>query len=324
MCTAATLKTKDFYFGRNLDYDFSYGEQVVILPRNYPLSFRHERNARNNYAIIGMACVIEDYPLFYDGMNEKGLAIAGLNFVGNAVYKKVTSGKTNIAQFEFIPYILRNYSSVKEVREALKNLVITNTPFNEQFPPSQLHYIIGDKDETIVVEPMRDGIKVYNNPVGVLTNNPPFDKQLFNLNNYMHLSEKDPSNTAFSNVHLGTYSRGMGAIGLPGDLSSMSRFVKVAFTRNHSICKEDEESSVTQFFHILHSVEQQKGCCEVKPNEYEITIYSSCMNTRKGIYYYTTYDNNQINSINMNKVDLNGSSLYKYPLASKQNINEQN
>lgn len=140
----------------------------------------------------------------------------------------------------------------------------------------------------------------------------------------MSLSEKDPKNTAFSNVNLGTYSRGMGAIGLPGDLSSMSRFVKVAFTRNHSICKEDEESSVTQFFHILHSVEQQKGCCEVKPNEYEITIYSSCMNTQKGIYYYTTYDNNQINSINMNKVDLNSSSLYKYPLASKQNINEQN
>lgn len=324
MCTAATLKTRDFYFGRNLDYDFSYGEQVVILPRNYPLSFRHEGNARNNYAIIGMACVVEDYPLFYDGVNEKGLAIAGLNFVGNAAYSKVSNNKINVAQFEFIPYILRNYSSVKEVKEALKNLVITNTPFNEQFPPSQLHYIIGDKDETIVVEAMKDGIKVYNNPVGVLTNNPPFDKQLFNLNNYMSLSEKDPKNTAFSNVNLGTYSRGMGAIGLPGDLSSMSRFVKVAFTRNHSICKEDEESSVTQFFHILHSVEQQKGCCEVKPNEYEITIYSSCMNTQKGIYYYTTYDNNQINSINMNKVDLNGSSLYKYPLASKQNINEQN
>ena len=324
MCTAITLSNKDFYFGRNLDYEFSYGEEVVILPRNYPLQFRHIKESKRKLAIVGMAHVFNDYPLFYDGMNEKGLAIAGLNFVGNAHYEKVKKGKDNVAQFEFIPYILRNFISVKEVRAALKSISIVDTPFNEKFPPSSLHYLLADSKECIVVEPTIDGIKVYDNPLGVLTNNPPFDKQLFNMNNYMSLSVKDPVNEAFPSIELKPYSRGMGALSLPGDLSSMSRFVKVAFTRNHSMCAEDEESSVTQFFHILHSVEQQKGCCEVRPNEYEITIYSSCMNANKGIYYYTTYNNNQINAISMKKVNLNKETLYRYPLIDNQSINFQN
>ena len=97
MCTAATYKTKDFYFGRTLDYEFSYGDQIVITPRNYAFNFRHVGDMKNHYAIIGMAHVAEDYPLYYDAMNEKGVAMAGLNFVGNAVYSEVQSDVENIA-----------------------------------------------------------------------------------------------------------------------------------------------------------------------------------------------------------------------------------
>ena len=106
MCTAATYKTKDFYFGRTLDYEFSYGDQIVITPRNYAFNFRHVGDMKNHYAIIGMAHVAEDYPLYYDAMNEKGVAMAGLNFVGNAVYAEIKPDVENIAQFEFIPWIL--------------------------------------------------------------------------------------------------------------------------------------------------------------------------------------------------------------------------
>ena len=89
MCTAATYKSKDFYFGRTLDYEYSYGDQIVITPRNYVFNFRHVDDMKNHYAIIGMAHVAEDYPLYYDAMNEKGVAMAGLNFVGNAVYAAI-------------------------------------------------------------------------------------------------------------------------------------------------------------------------------------------------------------------------------------------
>ena len=192
MCTAATYKTKDFYFGRTLDYEFSYGDQIVITPRNYSFHFRHVGDMKNHYAIIGMAHVAEDYPLYYDAMNEKGVAMAGLNFVGNAVYSEVQPDVENIAQFEFIPWILSLCASLAEVRKLLNRINIVNTPFSEQLPLAQLHWIIADENESITVESMSDGLHIYDNPVGVLTNNPPFPQQMFQLNNYMYLSPKQP------------------------------------------------------------------------------------------------------------------------------------
>ena len=324
MCTAATYKTKDFYFGRTLDYEFSYGDEITIAPRNYEFNFRKVKKIESHYAMIGMAHVVGDYPLYYDAINEKGLGMAGLNFVGNAYYNECIEGKDNIAQFELIPWILGQCESVKEVRELLKNINITNEPFSEKFPLAQLHWIIADKNEAITVESMKDGLKVYDNPVGVLTNNPPFDKQMFELNKYMNLSPKVPKNNFSDKLDMEYYSRGMGAIGLPGDLSSQSRFVRVSFVKMNSVSKNDEKSSVSQFFHILNSVDQQRGCCEVADGKYEITIYTSCCNASKGIYYYTTYNNHQITAVDMFKENLDGNSIVKYPLIETGEIRWQN
>ena len=324
MCTAATYKTKDFYFGRTLDYEFSYGDEITITPRNYEFNFRMGKKMENHYAIIGMAHVVGDYPLYYDAINEKGLGIAGLNFVGNAYYNDCADGKDNIAQFELIPWILCQCETVKEVRELLKNINITNEPFSEKFPLAQLHWIVADKNEAITVESMKDGLKVYDNPVGVLTNNPPFDKQMFELNKYMNLSSKLPQNNFSHKLNMEYYSRGMGAIGLPGDLSSQSRFVRVSFVKMNSVSGDDEKSSVSQFFHILNSVDQQRGCCDVGDGKYEITIYTSCCNASKGIYYYTTYNNHQITAVDMFKENLNEGNIIKYPVIEDGLVRWQN
>ena len=235
MCTAITYKTDDFYFGRTLDYEFSYGERVTIAPRNFFLNFKNGETIKSHYAILGMAHVSENYPLFYDGINEKGLAMAGLNFPQNAHYNEELDEKNNIASFELILYILSKCDGVKTAKKELEKINIINTPFSEKLLPSPLHFIIADKKEAITVEPRKDGLKIYENPVGVLTNNPPFDMQIFNLNNYMHLSKKDPENHFSKNLDLKTYSRGMGALGLPGDLSSQSRFIRAAFIKENSI-----------------------------------------------------------------------------------------
>ena len=324
MCTAVTYKTKDFYFGRTLDYEFSYGDEITITPRNYVFNFRNKEAIHTHYAIIGMAYIAENYPLYYDAINEKGLGIAGLNFVGNAYYNEIKEGKDNIAQFEFIPWILSQCATVKEAKALIEKINLTNISFNEKLPLAQLHWLIADENEAITVESVKEGIKIYENPVGALTNNPTFDKQLFNLNNYINLSTKTPTNKFSENLNLQTYSRGMGAIGLPGDLSSQSRFVRVSFVKMNSISKDDEKSSVSQFFHILNSVDQQRGCCELKNGKYEITIYTSCCNATKGIYYYTTYDNHQINAIDMHKENLDGHELVRYQLISEEQINIQN
>lgn len=324
MCTAATYKTKDFYFGRTLDYDFSYGEEVTITPRNYCLRFRNMGNIKNHYAVIGVAHVAEDYPLYYDAVNEKGLGMAGLNFVGNAHYQENIQGKDNVAPFEFIPWILCQCATVKEARILIERINLVNIPFNKEFPIAQLHWIIADSDDAITVESTSSGINIYDNPVGVLTNNPPFSEQMFQLNNYMHLSPKEPVNNFSDKLPLYRYGRGMGALGLPGDLSSQSRFVRAAFIKMNSVSKHSESESVSQFFHILGSVDQTRGCCDLGNGEYEITIYTSCCNASKGIYYYTTYDNHQITAVDMNKENLDGVSLVRYSLICHEQIKMQN
>lgn len=324
MCTAATYTTKDFYFGRTLDYDCSYGEEVTVTPRKYPFSFRCMGTMEKHYAIIGMAWVAEDYPLYYDGINEKGLGMAGLNFVGNADYKETVQGKDNVAQFELIPWILGQCASVQEAKVLLEKINLVNIPFSSKLPPAKLHWIIADHREAITVEAVKEGIRVYHNPTGVLTNNPVFPEQMFQLNNYMQLSPKEPQNLFSDKLPLRTYSRGMGALGLPGDLSSQSRFVRAVFTKMNAVSGSSESESVSQFFHILESVQQSRGCCEVGEGKYEITIYTSCCNADKGIYYYTTYGNHQITAVDMRRENLDHTALKRYGLIQCEQIKIQN
>ena len=324
MCTAASYKTKQFYFGRTLDNEYTFGEEVTVTPRNFPLDLRFSEKINAHYAIIGMAYVCDGYPLYYDAMNEKGLCIAGLNFVGNAHFGGVAEGKENVAVFEFIPYILSQCASVKDAKIKLRSLNLVNEPFNDKLPVAQLHWMIADRTECITVESVKDGLKIYENKVGVLTNNPPFLEQLQRLNDYMHLSPKAPQNTFGSGVELQYYSKGMGTLGLPGDLTSASRFVRAAFVRNNSVSGDGECESVSQFFHILNSVDQPRGCNVADRDEYEITVYTSCMSADKGIYYYTTYDNHQITAVDMHRCYLDGSILYRYPLRTGEQIFYQN
>lgn len=324
MCTAATYKTKDFYFGRTLDYEHSYVDEVTVTPRNFPFHFRENGCALNHYAMIGIAYVMQCYPLYYDAVNEKGLAMAGLNFPGNAVYREHVEGKENIAQFEFVPWILGRCATLDEARREVERINLLNTPFHESLPVADLHWIISDQSGSITVESVADGIKIYDNPVGVLTNNPPFPIQLAGLDEYMGLSARAPRNTFAPGLELKPYSRGMGAFGLPGDLSSRSRFVRAAFVKMNSVSGDGEAESVSQFFHILGSVAQQRGCCEVGDGQYEISIYTSCCNASKGLYYYTTYDNHQITVVDMHREDLDADALIRFPLIRGEQIRAQN
>lgn len=324
MCTAVAYKTKDHYFGRNLDLEYSYHETVTITPRNYHFRFENTEDMEAHYAIIGMAYVVDSYPLYYDATNEKGLSMAALNFPDNAVYQVLKEDKLNITSYEFIAWVLSRFQSVDEAVRVLNEVNITNQQFNEELPVSPLHFMLSDKKRSVVLEPMTMGLMVYDNPVNVLTNNPPFLYHITNLNNYMSLTNETPKNNFSEKLSLNQYSRGMGSLGLPGDLSSASRFVRAAFTTLNSVSGEKEEESVSQFFHILNSVYQQRGCVKMDKDVYEKTVYSSCCNTDKGIYYYTTYENSQITAVDMHRADLDGRELISYELIKNQQINYQN
>ena len=324
MCTAISYKTNEHYFGRNLDMAKSYEESVAITPRNYPFIFRKEPVMEKHYAMIGVAYVHSDYPLYYDAVNEMGLGMASLNFPGNAVYQCEKEGMHNVTPFELIPWILGQCKNVSEVKKLLEKTNLLKVSFHKELPLTPLHFMISDPDSSIVVEPMSDGLRVYDNPIKVLTNNPPFPYHLFHLNNYINLTKKEPVNRFAKELPLEIYSRGMGSIGLPGDMSSASRFVRASFMKWNSVDGRNEDESVSQFFHILDSVKQYKGCVQVENGEYEYTIYSVCCNTDKGIYYYKTYNNSSVTSVDMYRENLDGQELIAYPFQMKQKITVQN
>lgn len=319
MCTALVLQGENCYFGRNLDLEYSYNETITITPRNFKLSFRKTEDICTHYAIIGMAYVKDGYPLYYDAINERGLGMAGLNFPYNAHYFEEDNRKINIAPFEFIPYILSQCANVQEAIALLSEINICSIAFSPDLPLSPLHWIITDGNETITVESTKNGLNIYKNPFGVLTNNPPFNLQLLNRQKYKNLSAYDKENKKVNEY----FSRADGAIGLPGDWSSMSRFVKAVFVKENSAEQKSEKERVGQFFHILSSVAMVKGVVRIGETM-EITIYSSCCNLNEGLYYYTTYNNRQINCIGMHKENLTASDLISYSLNSEENIFYQN
>lgn len=329
MCTALSFYLADHhYFGRNLDLELSYGQQVVITPHNYAWHFHEVDDVLNHhYALTGVATVMDNFPLYFDAANDRGLAMAGLNYPDNVYYADSQDGRDNVASFELIPWVLSQCATVVEAKKLLANVNVTSRSFSEQLPPSPLHWLVSDKQQSIVVESDRDGVHVYDNPVGVLTNNPRFPKQLFNLNNYRTLSADTLANTFAKDVDLEDYSRGLGTRNLPGGMDSESRFVRATFNKyNAHWNQNDETANVTELFHVMHSVEQQSGLDQVAsdPAKFEYTIYTVGYNLDDGTLYYTTYTNNQINVVNLQKTGLDSDQLTTYPFADQQAFHHVN
>ena len=324
MCTAISWKNKGHYFGRTLDHTCSFGEEVTVTPRNFPLRFRHAGALPRHYAIVGMAHTDQEYPLYYDAVNEKGLAIAGLNMEGFTHYPPACPGKTNIAHFELIPWLLGQCGDAAQAVEKLREAVLSDDTFSPEHPAARLHWLIADSREAFALEALEDGLHIWSNPVGVLTNSPPFPQQLFQLRNFMHLTAGMPRNRFAPSLSLEPYSYGMGALGLPGDLSSQSRFIRAAFMQRNSHCPPRQETEVSQFFHILDTVQQPKGCTRCEDDTLEYTLYASCCDTARGIYYYSTYENRQIQAVELHREDLEGQRLIRYPLSTRQSIRIQN
>lgn len=331
MCTSLAMNMGDFFFGRNMDIEYEFGERVVITPRNLPLAFRRTGRLERHYAMIGMASVEDGYPLYAEAVNEKGLCMAGLNFPQNAYYPETEeAGRENVSPFELIPWVLGRCSTLDEAKKLLDRTHLTALPFSERLPLAPLHWHIADKESSIIMEPVREGVKIYENPVGVLTNNPTFDFQLMNLNQYLNLTAEYPADRFEPSGRLRPFGQGMGSIGLPGDPSPVSRFVRAAFYRSNSVCGDSgekygsEEGCVSQFFHILDSVQMVSGSVITPTGLLDKTTYSCCMNASKGIYYYKTYENNRITAVSMTQRDMERCRLREFALRRKQDFAWEN
>lgn len=311
MCTCITYDNGSFYFGRNLDLDGSFGETVTVTPRNFSLHFRKAGRMERHYAMIGMAAEQERFPLYAEAVNEKGLCMAGLNFPGNAYYQESGGEGLELASFEVIPWLLGKHASVAEAEESLREMRIVDLAFSEQMPPAPLHWMLADRERCVVLEAIREGLKVYENPFGVLTNNPPFEYHRMNMDHYLNLTAASPQNRFSDRLDLKSCSQGVGAVGLPGDASSASRFVRAAFLKWNSAAPEDEVSSVSQFFHILDGVAMVRGTVVTEKGKYDLTTYSCCVNAQTGVYYYKTYDDSRIRAAKLRETDPEAKRLIK-------------
>ena len=317
MCTAICFRAGDGYFGRNLDIECGFREEVTITPRQFTFSLENGRKFKTQYALIGTAAVLDGVPLYYEATNEKGLSMAGLRFADSAVYLEPKTGEDNITPSEIIPYLLGQADSVSAARKLLSTMRLTNVPFRADLPLSPLHYMMSDKDTSIVVEPRADGLHVYENPYEVMTNNPPFPYHLWNIRNYRNLTPAYGENTFSEAYDLPAYATGMASFGLPGDASSASRFVRAAYHLTNAKQSTDETENVTQFFHVLDSVSMLKGTVKTKNNADDYTLYSSCCNLRTGRYYFKCYESPAISFVDLHSHKLDGKDLIRYPLSQK-------
>ena len=306
MCTALFYGAGEGFFGRTLDLEHGYGEAVTLTPRGCPLPLRGMATLTLHYAILGMAAVVEGFPLYYDGINETGLCGAALRFPVSAVYPPPAEEKENLAVFELIPYLLGTCATVEQALARLEELHLCDIPFSPDYPTAPLHWMLADGKGCAVVECTAEGLQIYRNPVGVMTNEPPFPHQCSHLAQYAHLSAAEGDSLWQTPL-----SRGCGAMGLPGDFSSPSRFVREAFLLAHGVT-EEEGTQITQFFHLLAGVEVPRGSLRLPDGRYVVSRYSCCMDRGGLVYYYRTYDCPRIQAVRLTEAE--GDVPVRYPL----------
>ena len=322
MCTSLFIgsekRGKHSLFGRNMDIEAHFGETVVITPRAYPFHLRCLPDEKTHYAIIGMATIREGFPLYADAMNEKGLCMSGLHFPGNAVYtprEKVPDGIRRVAPFELVPYLLGTCGTVQEVKAVLQSAVIVDVPFSNILPNTPLHWHIAAPDGAVILEAVADGLRIYDDTVGVLTNNPPYPFHVTNLRRYAGLSENPlpEEGSDRQKTHPGeTYDLGVGLVGLPGDATSPARFVRCATLKRLTAWESlTHNEALGQFFRLLGAVAVPYGVVLTKEGACHATRYSCCMDTETMTYHVLTDQTITPFSVTLTKERCEGELLWK-------------
>lgn len=328
MCTSLTLQTKNgqHLFARTMDFTLDFNQEVIIVPRSYRWNNITGEIIETKQAVIGMGINYQERVILADGVNEAGMTCATLYFPGFATYNEsIDDNKTNLAPFDFVAWSLTQFNSIKELRKSVDSISFLDVPLPILGLTPPLHWIIADKwGECIVLEPTTEGLKVYDNPLGVMTNSPEFNWHLQNLRQYIGLRSQPYKSTQWGDLSLSAFGQGSGSIGLPGDFTPPSRFVRAAYGKQNIQDIDNEEEGVSAIFHILSNCELPKGGVITEEGTLDNTIYTSAMCMESGIYYYHTYDCRQIIAIHLFHENLDTDEIKTYPFQRKQQIFYEN
>ena len=330
MCTSRALPAPDgrHLFGRTRDLDTHFGEAVTITPRRFRFSFGGGSPQSIRYAILGMAAVADGYPLYAEAMNEAGLCMAGLRFAESAAYADPsvpTAGKRDLAPWELIPYLLGNCATVSEARQALSEIRVVAKPFSDTLPAAPLHWHMADADPThggLVVEVTAAGMRLYEAETGALANEPPYPAQLAALQaaeiGRAHgglVVESEPTKKAHGRSLVEP-----DPTALPAGYGSPARFARASILRRWwlergSTCAAVDGTTqtagyaVAQFFSLLGAVSPTAGAVMTPEGGCHRTLYTCCMDTAAGVYYYKTETDAAVRSVGFGEGDLNGEGV---------------
>ena len=298
MCTAITLQSieRENFFGRTMDFSYPIEPGLYVIPKNYEwYSLITKKKCIDCYSFISIGQEVDGMLGFFDGVNEQGFAAATLYFADYAYYDLPINKKEPIASLDFLHYILGRCGSVDDLNALLENICIAGIPDPVTQIAAPLHWVATDRSgKCVVIEQTQMGLKIIDNPIGVMANSPDFHWHMTNLRNYMGASTTQQQETYWGNVLLTPFGQAAGTINLPGGFTSPERFVRAAFLKTHVQTPKNRTEAIMACFHIMNSVSIPKGIVLTDKGTYDYTKYTAFINTNTCEYYFKTFENDQI------------------------------
>lgn len=305
MCTAINVKTPfgSIFLGRTMDFSYPLDPQLYVVPKGYEWTNQlNTHTIKTNYTFMGIGQDISPVT-FADGVNEMGFAIAVLYFPGYAVYDPIQMQghqTLSLTALEMTKFLLSTCASVDQAAKLLNTIRIVGMedPVTQSIAP--LHWIMADKQgKCSVIEKTENGLQVMNNPIGVLANSPDFSWHMTNLRNYMNVTPAQMESIKWNSFSLTPFGQGAGTFGLPGDYTPPSRFVRAAFQKSHAVYSNNLSEAVVTCFHVMDSVSIPKGIVMTRRGTSDYTQYTAFMDLTTLQYFFKTYDNSEIVSVQM-------------------------
>ena len=337
-CTSFVIKSSDggYVYGRTLEFGLDLESTAIAIPRNFNyqgtgVSGKPGKAWSTKYAAIGMNGI--HLPILVDGLNEKGMT-GGLLYAPNTAQFQDVSAENSansIASYEMLTYALTNFATVDEAKAGFNNIMINKTghaPFNGAVPVHMtLHDVTG---KNLVIEYNNGKLFAYDNPTGVMTNDPIFSYHVANIGLYANLSPKEANPLNINGASFGPPSSGSGLHGIPGDFLSPSRFLRALFFSSSAPTQQTADKQVDIAFHILNNFDIPPGAIQLSSTNpygggtggFERTEWISVVDAKNFVYYVKTYENPTVQMLEMKKVDLNAKGIKTYTLLTNQTRTE--
>lgn len=337
-CTGIRLTAEDgtVVYARTLEFNIDLDSNVIMVPRGYARSGTTPDGENglkwtSRYASIGANGV--GLPFLFDGVNEKGLAAGMFYFPTTAGYMryKVAEASKTIAPWEVGSWILENFATVEEVKQKIGGVAVAAVVFKQWgfVPPA--HYVVHDASgKSIVIEYVEGKLHVYDNVIGVMTNSPAFDWHMSNLRNYLNFSLTDAPAVEVGGLKLTGFGQGTGMLGMPGDFTPPSRFVRAVAYSTAVLPSKTGEEAVLQAFHILNNFDIPKGSSrELQETAHgnimaDHTIWISVSDLRAKRFYFRTYENSQIRSVDLMKMPVDSKNITSISMKGPEIIKSLN